>query len=214
MLPWLMGVAALTGAAQAAPLQGADPLLQAQFAQPRCWHSLAATARWAGLGAQALTQGRTWRAEPATSGPRWQPRPDRCVLDRATGLVWAPADMREQQTVAEAVASVTQARERRVCGHMDWRLPSRSELQGLVNYEAAEPDVLPGLGSGSHSLWTAQERHVLTMTTAGPALPAERGRLTVSLPWGQVYTAEPQDRRSVLLVRDGACRALGRGYWW
>lgn len=210
-LAWLILAAALTGTAHAAPLQGPDPVLQAQFAQPRCWHSWASAGRWVHRGVASATQGTPWRAEPVTAGPRWQMQADRCVLDRATGLVWAPAALQEQLTAEEASGYATRANERQLCGHSNWRLPDRRELQGLVNYEAPEPDPLPGMPGGSHSLWTARESELRSVSTSGVE---SRSRLTVSLPWGQVYATETTARRSALVVRDGACQALRRGYWW
>lgn len=211
LLPSLVTMAALTGAAHGAPLQGPDPLLQAQFAQPRCWQSAASAGQWVKRGTASVSQGTPWRATPATDGPRWQVRPDRCVLDRATGLVWAPAELQDQQTATEALAQAARANERQLCGHTNWRLPDRRELQGLVNYDAPEPGPLPGLPSGWHSLWTAQESELRSVSTSGVE---SRSRLTVRLPDGAVYATVTTERRATLVVRDGACQALGRGYWW
>lgn len=211
---WLILLAGLTGAARGAPLQGADPLLEAQFAQPRCWHSAASAAAWARRGMASMTDGAAWRATPATAGPRWQVRPDRCVLDRATGLVWAPVDLQEQLTAEEASTYTHRANARQLCGHANWRLPERRELQGLVDYESHEPETLPGLpglSNGSQSVWTARESDLRSVSTAGVE---SRSRLTVNLPSGRVFATETTARRAALVVRDGACQALGRGYWW
>ncbi|MFG6466018.1 DUF1566 domain-containing protein [Roseateles sp. BYS87W] len=210
----LILLACAAGAACGAPLEGLDPLLQAQFAQPRCWHSAASAAAWARRGIASVTESAAWRATPATAGPRWQVRPDRCVIDRATGLVWAPADLQEQLTADEATTYAHRANARQLCGHANWRLPERRELQGLVDYESAEHDTLPGLpglANGSQSVWTARETELRSVSTSGVA---SQSRLTVNLPSGRVFATETTARRAALAVRDGTCQALGRGYWW
>jgi Protein of unknown function (DUF1566) len=62
-----------------------------------------------------------------------------CVKDNITGLVWqgksatlasAPGDARNLE--AKGVVASTNAAA--LCGFSDWRLPSRTELQSLVNY--------------------------------------------------------------------------------
>lgn len=62
-----------------------------------------------------------------------------CVKDNVTGLVWQgkstalvslPGDARNLEAKALEVATNAAA----LCGFSDWRLPSRTELQSLVNY--------------------------------------------------------------------------------
>lgn len=203
--PLLVTWAASAAAAPAQTIAGPDPLLQAQFAQPRCWSSAAAAAQWQRAGRQAILQGSPWRAEAATAGPRWDTTGGRCVVDRASGLVWATGAVQDDVLLAQTDRVVTQAREQRLCGHTDWRLPARAELAALVDYRAPRADALPGLASTYRSYWTATVQ-------ARPRTDA--GRFTVTLASGAVRIAPTNQQHAVLLVRDGACRAFGRAYWW
>lgn len=66
-----------------------------------------------------------------------------CVRDSTSGLIWqgkstallsSPGDLRSQE--AKGVETATNATG--LCGYADWRLPSRSELQSLVNYGSGD----------------------------------------------------------------------------
>ena len=215
---------AMSTAAAAAPAQtipGADPLLQSQFARPRCWGSAEAAAQWARGGRQAGP----WRAEPATSGPRWSPAGDRCSLDRATGLTWASGAMRDSLTWADTPQVTAYANQQQLCGHADWRLPTRAELIALVDYRAPSADAMPGLPQDYLSYWTSsvqQRDHQAIVVksdwqkpgVSAPTVTLPHGHYTVTLASGRVDIAQPTDRRAALLVRDAACRALGGAYWW
>lgn len=195
---------AWTAAACAAPattITGRDPLLQAQFAQPRCWASPAGAWQWARAGLQG--------AQAATGGPRWAPAAGPCVTDRATGLVWATGAVQDDLPATDVDGVAARARELGLCGHADWRLPARAELSALIDYRALSADALPGLSADHHRVyWTA------TPQARDPQGTARGSRFTVTLSSGAVRIERPEARHSVLLVRDGACRALGRAWWW
>jgi len=73
-----------------------------------------------------------------------------CVKDNVTGLMWegktADGGLRDWQRVysnwgdgrpGDATAYVVSVNATELCGHSDWRLPDRHELQGIVDYEMA-----------------------------------------------------------------------------
>lgn len=78
-----------------------------------------------------------------------------CVLDRVTGLMWemktADGGLHDGQRTythlgngdSGDVSGFAQAvNAAGLCGHQDWRLPSRMELQSIVNYGRAQPMIV------------------------------------------------------------------------
>lgn len=62
---------------------------------------------------------------------------DGTVTDTTTGLVW-------QQAEAGAMtweAALTYCEDLELAGHDDWRLPNRSELQSIVDYQTFHPAI-------------------------------------------------------------------------
>jgi hypothetical protein len=77
------------------------------------------------------------------TGPRFKDNSNGTITDNLTGLVWLKkADCFGAQTWANAIASASGLANGQ-CGLTDgskagqWRLPSREELQSLINYQQA-----------------------------------------------------------------------------
>ena len=71
-----------------------------------------------------------------------------CVLDNITGLMWAgrsgtvaiTGGDRTSATIAvEASVNLASANINGLCGFRNWRVPTRSELQSLLNYGSVDP---------------------------------------------------------------------------
>lgn len=76
------------------------------------------------------------RGNPEYGQNQFQDNGDGTVTDRATGLTWMKSDSVKGMTWERALAY---ARDIRVGGHADWRLPNAKELQSIVDYSRS-PD--------------------------------------------------------------------------
>jgi hypothetical protein len=94
-----------------------------------------------------------------------------CVKDNLTGLVWegktASGDRASSNSYtnygdnrsADADAYVTTVNAAKLCGYSNWRLPTRDELQALVDYSVTSPEPtvdvtwLPNTGASAY--WTS-----------------------------------------------------------
>jgi len=57
---------------------------------------------------------------------------DETITDEATGLMWQKVD---SKTALDWKSALEYARNSKIAGHIDWRLPTIKELQSLVDYE-------------------------------------------------------------------------------
>lgn len=95
-----------------------------------------------------------------------------CVADRVTGLVWemktddgGPHDKDQPYTnfgdgrAGDASALAAASRDAALCGRTDWRLPTRQELLGIVDYSTTYPgptvDAAWFPHSEAYSVWTS-----------------------------------------------------------
>ena len=62
---------------------------------------------------------------------------DGSVLDKSTGLTWAPT-LDKEMTFADAEKA---CKELTLGGHKDWRLPTVKELISLVDYDTRDPAI-------------------------------------------------------------------------
>lgn len=120
---------------------------------------------------------------------------DDTVTDARTGLMWSRQPFAPMGQVAGSKACTSQA----WGGFGDWRLPTRAELQGLVDYALADP-CLPAV----HFAWSATWPEYLTAVQL-PGSPTIA--VTVDFRHG-AGSAVPLDQpRAVRCVRGGSTAA-------
>ncbi len=78
-----------------------------------------------------LERGVAWPAPRFVAGTGTE---SSCVVDNLTGLMWVGNPDSRKRMWAEALAY---AKNLSACGHTDWRLPNRRELNSLINYGQA-----------------------------------------------------------------------------
>lgn len=139
---------------------------------------------------------RTW-PQQGTSHPvdAWDER-QTAVTDRTTGLTWAKAPL-PGQTWGQALLACTSLD---VEGANDWRLPTRSELASLLDFDRTAPlSMAPGLtwNDGDACAWTATP-----LVGAGSAW-------TVHFLTGKVSTELPSLGCGVRCVRGAPVNPIG-----
>lgn len=101
-----------------------------------------------------------------------------CTRDNVTGLTWeikttdgGPRDINARFTLAAAHAHAAQMNAAALCGHTNWRVPSRHELRSIVSVAhtqpAVDPDYFPNTALSSIDMafyWTSDfhARHQAT----------------------------------------------------
>ncbi len=69
--------------------------------------------------------------------PRFQDNGDGSILDTATGLTWTKEDSWQKENVwvtwDEALQHARELSNHKFCGHSDWRLPTRLEVESLYD---------------------------------------------------------------------------------
>jgi hypothetical protein len=64
----------------------------------------------------------------------FQDNNDKTITDKATGLMWSKLD---SETSLDWKTALMYAKQSKLAGHTDWRLPNVKELQGIVDYSFA-----------------------------------------------------------------------------
>lgn len=132
-----------------------------------------------------------------------------CVLDRVTGLMWemktADGGLHDglrtytnlgngdSGDVSDFMQAVNAAG---LCGHQDWRVPSRMELQSIVNYGRAQPMIVLA--------WFPHTRDWIYWTSTRDVDDIFGGHWTVSFQYGvSVGGGANENQNSARLVRGG-----------
>lgn len=161
------------------------------------------------------------QALPADAG-EWS-----CVQDRVTGLTWevktADGGLRDKNKLytnhgdgrtGDATEFVQQVNAAGLCGHNDWRLPSRVELQGLVNFGQGFPGPAIDLAWFPNSRGTAYESPAGGYWTGTPYLftaASDPRAWNVHFLTGYTTGLPTNSQQSVRLVR-GAQAEAGRRF--
>lgn len=109
-----------------------------------------------------------------TKTDRFQINDDGTVTDLEEDLVWAKKDSRQELgkwlNWDEANAYLAACNEQKYCGNSDWRLPTKSELRGLLKETDHYREIFLNLppkkkrsvsdyqAGGEWSLWTSETR--------------------------------------------------------
>ena len=129
-----------------------------------------------------------------------------CVKDNLTGLIWegktATGDRASSNSYtnygdsrsADASAYVTAVNTAGLCGYSNWRLPTRDELQALVDYSVASPE--PTVDA----TWLPNTR-VSAYWTSSPYLGSAAKAWSVNFTNGFVSNNARSDKLLLRLVR-------------
>lgn len=83
--------------------------------------------------------------------PFYQNNGDQTVTDKRSGLVWIESDEEIQRTWQEAISYCD---ELDFAGQTEWRLPTKFELESIVDYSQLFPAINPFMSCESSFYWT------------------------------------------------------------
>lgn len=126
---------------------------------------------------------------------------DQTLTDTSTGLIWRKASHADANW-AGAIASCEALMFPATDGNTDWRLPSRSELQSIVDYTKSNPSVDTSFFSGIEA--SDADNFFWTSTTYVKASdPPEAKAWAVNFADGTIDGVAKSESHKVLAVRGG-----------